>query len=57
VWQLIGGGIVALFVVLFLAGLITGGGDIGHAFGADWSSVDWPGVATMLLIVACSPWC
>lgn len=52
VWQLIGGGIVLLAVVLFVAGLITGGGDIGKAFGADWSTVDWPSVATMLLIVA-----
>src|SRR5262249_52153962 len=28
------------------------GGDPAKAFGADWSSVDWPSVATMLLIVA-----
>lgn len=51
-WQLFGGGIVVLAVVLLVAGLITGSGDLSNAFGADWSSVDWPSVATMLLIVA-----
>jgi cobalt/nickel transport system permease protein len=51
-WQLVGGGIVLLGLVLFMTGLITGGGDIGQLFGADWSSVDWPSVATMLLITA-----
>jgi cobalt/nickel transport system permease protein len=51
-WQLIGGGIAALLVVLLLAGLISGGGNIGTLFGADWSTVDWPSVATMLLMVA-----
>jgi cobalt/nickel transport system permease protein len=33
------------------AGLVTGGGDPGHAFGADWAAVDWASVATMLLAV------
>ncbi len=28
-----------------------GGGDPGHLFGADWSSVDWAAVASMLLVV------
>ena len=50
-WQLIGGGVVLLAVVLLVAGLITGGGDLSKAFGADWSSVDWASVATMLLMV------
>jgi cobalt/nickel transport system permease protein len=49
-WQLIGGGVVLLAVAMFVTGLITGGGDISNAFGADWSTVDWPSVATMLLI-------
>jgi cobalt/nickel transport system permease protein len=44
IWQLVGGGIALVLVVLLGAGLITGG--------ADWSSVDWPSVATMLLVVA-----
>jgi cobalt/nickel transport system permease protein len=44
--------IVAAVAVLFLAGLITGGGNIGRLFGADWSQVNWADVATMLLIVA-----
>jgi cobalt/nickel transport system permease protein len=51
-WQLVGGGVLLLALVLLLAGFITGGGDFTNAFGADWSSVDWPGVGTMLLIVA-----
>jgi cobalt/nickel transport system permease protein len=44
--------VAAGIVALFLAGLVTGGGDVSHLFGADWSSVDWPGVATMLVITA-----
>jgi cobalt ECF transporter T component CbiQ len=32
------------------AGLITGGGDPAHAFGADWAAVNWASVATMLLV-------
>jgi cobalt/nickel transport system permease protein len=50
-WQT-GGAIVAVGLILLgLAAVATGGGDIGHAFGADWSRVDWPSVATMLLVV------
>ncbi len=44
---LVGGALV----VLLAAGLITGGGDFGHFFGADWSQVDWASVAAMLLVV------
>jgi cobalt/nickel transport system permease protein len=51
-WQIITGAAVVGGIGLFVAGLITGGGDIGHLFGADWAQVDWPAVATMLLIVA-----
>ena len=50
-WQLVAGGIVLLAVVLLVAGFVTGGGDLSNAFGADWSSVDWSSVGTMLLIV------
>ncbi len=39
-------------LVLFGAGLVTGGGDLSHLFGADWSQVNWADVATMLLITA-----
>ncbi len=39
-------------IILLIAGLITGGGDFGHFFGADWSQVNWADVGTMLLIVA-----
>jgi cobalt/nickel transport system permease protein len=50
-WQLVTGGIVLLAVVLLIAGFITGGGELGNAFGADWSTLDWSSVWTMLLIV------
>ncbi|MEO8285085.1 MAG: cobalt transporter CbiM [Chloroflexota bacterium] len=43
-----GGGLV----IMLVAGLITGGGDISRMFGADWSQVDWASVASMLLVVA-----
>jgi cobalt/nickel transport system permease protein len=51
-WQTGGAVIGVSLLLLAVAGLVTGGGDIGHAFGADWARVDWPSVATMLLIVA-----
>jgi cobalt/nickel transport system permease protein len=51
VWQLIGGGVVVLGVLLGAGGLVSGGGDISHAFGADWASLDWASIATMLLVV------
>lgn len=38
--------------LLAAVGLVTGSGDPAHAFGADWSQVDWPGIGTMLLVVA-----
>ena len=45
--------IVGLAVIaIAVLGLVLGGGDPAHWFGADWSQVDWPAVATMLLIVA-----
>ena len=51
-WQtavaIIGVGVVALVGI----GLVTGGGDPGHAYGVDWSQVDWPSVVAMLLVVA-----
>lgn len=50
--QIIAGVAVAGVILLALAGLITGGGDVGHMFGANWAQVNWADVATMLLIVA-----
>jgi cobalt/nickel transport system permease protein len=51
-WQVIAA-IVLLAVAAILAlGLIVGGGDPGHWFGANWSQVDWAAVASMLLAVA-----
>jgi cobalt/nickel transport system permease protein len=51
-WQLIGVASLATVAVLGVVGLITGGGDPGHVFGADWTTVDWPSVAAMLLVTA-----
>jgi cobalt/nickel transport system permease protein len=50
-WRTIGAIAALAGVVLLIAGLATGGGDMSHAFGADWTAVDWPSVATMLAIV------
>jgi cobalt/nickel transport system permease protein len=44
--------IVAGLGVIFIAGLVAGGGDLAHFSGLDWTRADWPGVATMLLITA-----
>lgn len=52
VWQLIAVGIALLAAVVGVGGVVTGGGRPSNAFGADWSSVDWPSVTTMLLCVA-----
>jgi cobalt/nickel transport system permease protein len=51
-WQLIAGAAVAGVAVLAGAGLVTGGGNPARLFGADWSRVNWPDVAVMLLVVA-----
>ena len=51
-WQLIGGGIVLIVLALFRGRPGSrGGGDPSQLFGADWASVDWAAVATMLLLV------
>ena len=50
-WQIITIAAIGGLMVLFAAGLLTGGGDIGHAFGADWSQVNWSDVASMMLVV------
>ena len=50
-WQVISVSVAATLLVLFVGGLITGGGNIGHMFGADWSRVNWADVGTMLLLV------
>ena len=50
-WQVGGAVLVVSLVVLAFAAFVTGGGDLGRAFGADWAGVDWPSVATMLLVV------
>jgi cobalt/nickel transport system permease protein len=43
--------IAVSLAIIGAAALATGGGDPAHAFGTDWAAVDWPSVATMLLVV------
>ena len=50
-WQIYTAALIGIVVILFIAGFITGGGNINHLFGADWSTVSWTDVGVMLLIV------
>ncbi|MBX5451799.1 MAG: energy-coupling factor ABC transporter permease, partial [Thermogemmatispora sp.] len=50
-WRIFALAIPLALVLLFIAGLITGGGRLDHLFGADWSQVSWSDVGIMLLIV------
>ncbi len=49
VWQVVAAAAGAAVVALAIVGLIEGGGNPARMFNADWSAVDWPSVATMLL--------
>lgn len=49
-WQIVTYSVVGAIITLFLAGLLAGGGQIGHLFGANWSQVDWQAVGSMMLI-------
>jgi len=49
-WQILTFTILGVGVLIFLAGLLTGGGDVSHLFGANWSEVDWQAVGSMLLV-------
>ena len=51
-WQLVGMAIAAGVTVLAIVGMVEGGGNPARMFGADWSRVDWPSVASMLLVTA-----
>ncbi len=51
-WQLALAAIGAAMVLIAAVGLVEGGGNPGRMFGTDWSAVDWPSVATMLLATA-----
>jgi cobalt/nickel transport system permease protein len=50
-WQIFAIGIALIAVLFFVVGLIDGGGNIAHFFGADWTQVPWSDVAVMLLFV------
>jgi cobalt/nickel transport system permease protein len=51
-WQLVAAAVAGCVMVLALVGLVEGGGNPGRMFGADWATVHWPSVATMLLVTA-----
>ena len=51
-WQLIAAAVAACVTILAILGLVEGGGNPGRMFGTDWSRVDWPSIATMLLVTA-----
>jgi cobalt/nickel transport system permease protein len=49
-WQVATATIGAAVAVVGAVGMVEGGGDPGRMFGVDWSVVDWPAVASMLLV-------
>ena len=51
-WQFVVATAVAGFAVMGAIGLVEGGGNPARMFNADWSKVDWPSVASMLLVAA-----
>jgi cobalt/nickel transport system permease protein len=51
-WQLVVASVAGAVAVLAIVGLVEGSGNPNRMFGADWSGVDWPSVATMLLVTA-----
>ncbi len=51
-WQVLTATAVGAVFVLLGVGLVLGGGDPGRLFGADWSTVNWADVGTMLLVTA-----
>jgi cobalt/nickel transport system permease protein len=50
-WQVVAASVAVVIVAFAVVGLAEGGGDPSRMFGADWSQVDWAGVASMLLVV------
>lgn len=49
-WRIVVASVVGAIVILFLAGLLVGEGNVAHLFGADWSQVDWQAVGSMILV-------
>ena len=51
-WQVMVPAVAIAVGVLAAVGLVEGGGNPSRMFGADWLRVDWPSVASMLLVTA-----
>jgi cobalt/nickel transport system permease protein len=51
-WQIVTAAAGGAAAVLAVVGLVEGGGNPNRMFNTDWSKVDWPSVATMLLVTA-----
>jgi cobalt/nickel transport system permease protein len=51
-WQFVVATAVAGFAVMGAIGLVEGGGNPARMFNAEWSKVDWPSIASMLLVAA-----
>ena len=51
-WRPVAAAVAGGLALLAFVGLVEGRGDPGRLFNANWSAVDWPSVATMLLITA-----
>ena len=51
-WHVLAGTTAIALIVLTAVRLALGGGDPGRLFGADWSTVSWADVGTMLLVSA-----
>jgi hypothetical protein len=49
-WQVVLATVAAAVALMGAIGLIEGGGNPARLFNADWSKVDWPSVASMLLV-------
>ncbi len=50
-WQRGAATVLVGMAALAVAGLVSGGGDPAHAFGASWAAVDWASVGAMLVVV------
>jgi cobalt/nickel transport system permease protein len=51
-WRPVLLGVAAAVAASLAFGLVEGGGDPARMWGFDWSGVDWPSIASMLLVTA-----